>query len=83
MRQEPHPLHESGSNGIPLPARDLRRQRHKEFVYSLSRQKLSKQCWPTLVEERSYPKLQAQQSQNRLRTDAATTRIQSLNLNGS
>src|SRR6516162_3642975 len=55
IRHKLHPLHERGSNCIRLAAGDLRRQRHKEFVYSFRRQKLSKQCGSTFVEEHSYP----------------------------
>ena len=52
-----HPLHDRGSRCIRVAAGDLRRQGHKEFVYGFRRQKLSKQCGPTFVEEHSYPKL--------------------------
>jgi len=82
-RDKLHPLHESGSNRIRRTASDLRRNRQKEFVYSVRRKKLSEQCRPTLMEEPSYSKLRIQQSQDRQRSDAATARIQSMYLNGA
>jgi len=57
IRHKLHPLHERGSNCIRLAAGDLRRKRHKKFVYGFRRQKLPKQCGPTFVEKHSYPKL--------------------------
>src|SRR5215469_11546691 len=81
IRHKLHPLHEGRSNCIRLAAGDLRRHRHKEFVHNFRRQKLSKQCGPTFVEEHSYPKLQVQQSQDRQRVDAAVARIYSVYLN--
>src|SRR6516162_8803763 len=81
IRHKLHPLHERGSNCIRLAAGDLRRQRHKEFVYSVRRQKLSEQCGPAFVEEHSYAKLQVQQWQDHQRGDAAASRIHSLYLN--
>src|SRR5262252_524495 len=83
VRHKRYPLHECGSNWTHVATGDLRRQRHKEFVYSFCRQKLSKQCGPSFVEEHPYPKLQVQQSQDRERSDAATIRIQSMYLNGT
>ena len=77
-----YPLHKRGSNCITLAARDLRRQRQKEFVYNFCRQKLSKQCGPAFVKKRFYPKLRVQQLQDRRRSDAAAARIQSMYLKG-
>ena len=81
IRHKLYPLHERGSSCVRLATGDLRRQRHKEFVYSFRRQKLSKQCGPTFVEQYSYPKLQEQQSQDRQRRDDAVTRIYNVYLN--
>ena len=83
IRHKSHSLHECGSNWIHVATGDLRRERHKELVNSFCRQKLSKQCGPSFVEEYPYPKLQVQHSQDRERSDAATVRIQSMYLNGT
>jgi len=37
IRHKLHPLYKRGSNCIRLAAGDLRRQGHKEFVYSFCR----------------------------------------------
>ena len=78
IRHKLHPLHERGSSCIRPATGDLRRQRHKEFAYNFRRQKLSKQCGPTFVEQL---KLQEQQSQDRQRRDDAVTRIYNVYLN--
>jgi hypothetical protein len=83
IRHKLQPLHERGSNCIVLAARDLRRQRQKEFVYSFYRQELSKQCRPASVEKPLHPKPRAQQLQNRQWSDTASIRIQSMYLKGA
>ena len=80
VRHELHALHKTGPNCVRPAAGDLRRQRHKEFVYSFHRKKLSKQRGATFVEEHSYSKLRVQQSQDRQRSDATVTRIYSMYL---